>query len=98
MLVEIFEDVGLHLGLRRADKEHLDAVELGKQISKRSRGAAAIQLTNESDAQAIEWPLAMNRIEIKQRLGGMLPAIAVAGVNHWHRRDLGGPFRAAFLM
>ena len=75
--LEILQDVGLHLQLRRADKENLDSLELRQQIGQRAGGASAIELADEGDAEAVERALAINRVQVEQGLRGMLPAVAI---------------------
>ena len=91
MLLEVGEDVGLHLRFRRAHEEHLHAFELGQEIRERTGGSSLIQFSNQGDAKAVERALAVNGVQVEQGLRGMLPAIAIARIDDWHGRDLGRP-------
>jgi hypothetical protein len=90
VLIEILQDVWLHLQLRRADEEHLYSIKIGQEIGHRSRGASLIQLANDGHAQAIERPLPVDRVEIEQSLGWMLSTIAITGIDYGDWRNFGG--------
>src|SRR5581483_9444770 len=60
--------------------------------------SAPIQFPDNGHAKAIEWPLAVNRIEIEQSLGGMLASVPVPCIDHWNGRDLRSALRAALLV
>ena len=95
MLIEIVEDVGLHLQFVRADEKDLHALEFGQQICERTSGASFIQFADDGDTQPVERALAVNRVQIEQSLGGMLPAIAVSRIDDGDGGNLGGALGAA---
>ncbi len=72
-------------------KKDLHPLEFRQQIRQRAHGAAAIKLADEGHAQSIERTLAVDRVQIKQGLRGMLAAVAISRIDDGHRRDFGRP-------
>src|SRR5208337_5354294 len=98
MPVEILEDVGLHLQFGRTDKTNLYPFELCQEIGERTRCASFVKLSDHGDAQAIERTLAIDGVQIEQRLRGMLPAVTISGIDDRHGRNLRRTPGAAFLV
>ena len=98
VFVEIVEDVGLHLQFGRADEEDLHALELRQQVGQRPRRAALVEFADDGDAQSVERTFAIDRVQIEQRLRGMLAAIAISGIDDRYGRDLRRPPRPAFFV
>src|SRR5271165_3212631 len=92
------QDVRLHLHVGWADEKDLHPVEFRQQIGERPGGASAVQLPDERDAQSIDGPLAINRVQVKQRLRWMLAAVAITCVDDGHRRHLRSTSRSSNLM
>src|SRR5271169_1473083 len=92
------QDVGLHLHVGWTDEKDLHSLEFRQQIGEGPGCAAKIQLPNEGDAQSLDGPLAINRVQVKQRLRWMLAAVAIPCIDDGHRRHLRRTSRSANLM
>ncbi len=95
--VEIFQDVGAHLQFGRANENEFDAIEFCEQVGKGTNGAAAIEFTDEGDAEAVQGAIAINAVEVEKGLRGMLAALAIACVNYGYAGGVGGAARATLF-
>ena len=88
----------MHPHLRRADEVDLHPLELAQEVRQRTGGSPAIEFADDGDGQAVQGAaLAVDRVEIEQRLRRMLAAAAVAGVDDGDLRHPGRPAGAALL-
>ena len=71
---------------------------LASRYASERDGAAAIELADKGYAQPVERPLAIDGVQIEQRLRGMLAAVAVTSIDDRHRRDLGRTRRSTGFM
>src|SRR5580693_9697440 len=98
MAIQILQDVALHLLLGRADKIDLHALKLCQQVGQGTRGTSSIEFADKRNAQTIERTLAIDGVQVEQRLRRVLPTISVARIDDRHRRYLGCAGRSAGLM